>query len=102
MTAKEAKEKTFELWEYLVEHPEVIHNKDIPKKLKKYYVGFLNWCPLCTYNNEQKMACKECILVNCRGDSLFRRWRKAQTNEERQQAAQAIVDKVMSWEVEDD
>jgi hypothetical protein len=101
MTAKTAKRKTVKLWQYLTEHPEICEKQDLPKKVFAVVKECFNHCPLCAYNEMTYFGhmCSNCILKSCSEDSLYERWCRSETNEERQKAAQAIVDKVSEWEV---
>jgi hypothetical protein len=95
MTAKQAKEETLEVWRYLAEHPE-INNKDFLPVSFDWLDNYVSSCPLCEYN-----ICSCCILKSCGDDSLYDKWCFAETIEERQQAALAIVKRVEEWEVKE-
>jgi hypothetical protein len=101
MTAKEAKYKTLELWKYLMEHPEIKNKFHLPMEKKKEIENYTNWCPLCEYHSIAFTDCRKCVLKSCWNGSLFEKWVHANTDEERQQAAQAIVKKVSKWKVKE-
>jgi hypothetical protein len=106
MTAKEAKEKTLLVWRYLVSHPEISNKHELPGEFA-WLFEYLNWCPLCEYAKEiyrgGDKICGNCILASCSiGGTLWSKWSVALNEEKRRAAAQAIVDKIMSWEVEND
>ena len=96
MTKREAKALSLKVWQYFKEHPEVKHKEDLPKDLWDKVNHMLGYCPLCEYHG---MNCWKCILKHCHYGSPFVIWREANDNDTRQKAAQAIYDKIKSWEV---
>jgi hypothetical protein len=101
MTANEAKEKTLYFWKYLAEHPEIYVKQGLPEEMWNELRQYRNACPLCEYLTQdlEEYDCRNCILGSCSTTSLYCNWFSSYTIEKRQKAAQAIVDKVMSWEV---
>jgi hypothetical protein len=98
MTSHEAKELSLEVWRYLAEHPEIDEKGNLPVKLYKKIKEFLNECPLCDH---KKILCFkapgriECPLKGC---GIHKMWLYAENNEDRQAAAQKIVDAIEAWE----
>jgi hypothetical protein len=103
MTAKEAKERTLYFWKYLVEHPEIEGKEHLPEEMLKEIDKYFCCCPLCHYHkyNHIEQRCEKCVLTSCQYGSLYGRYTDAMTKEERRVAAQAIVDKVSEWEVQE-
>jgi hypothetical protein len=100
MTLKEAIELSFEVWHYLAAHPEITDNHDLPKKLFGKIKNMWGQCPLCEYDNLEKIYdCAKCQLVlrtevahGClENNHPYLLWLKAKTDEERIENATAIV-----------
>jgi len=102
MTKKEAKEITLEVWEYIVAHN--LHGKGaLPVHLYKKIDQCLFLCPLCEVFLNAKcegncpLSSSTCELHN--GCCMYEDFNMSK-GEERQKAAQAIVDAVKAWDVE--
>jgi hypothetical protein len=100
MTPEEAKAITLEVWEYLVEHPEVEFKLDLPKRLLKKIAGLELLCPLCELFVREDCICPCCPLGNCSRTSPYQMWANAPSKKARKINAQKIVDAVRAWEPE--
>jgi hypothetical protein len=100
ITAKQAKKETLIMWRYLAEHPCITDKEDLLDSFD-WLKNYRNMCPLCEYRACYGRTCKACVLYTCSdSDGCYCRWLFARTNEKRQQAALAIVERVEEWEVE--
>ena len=97
MTAHEAKALSLEVWQYLAEHPEIKYKRDLPKAIFSKIEKLENTCPLCELYYDDYSGCPECPLEDCTYFSLYGRWCYC-SKDERQSAAQAIVNKIKAWE----
>jgi len=98
MTPKEAKELSLEVWRYLAGHPEIEGKKELPKKLWGKIKNLQNECPLCEI---YVFRCGYCPLDRCcSGSKLYTYWYRATKQEQRQAAAQKIVNAIEAWEPE--
>ena len=95
MTGKEAKDLSLEVWQYLMEHPEIENKDQLPPKLFAKIESLESHCPLCEVFN----TCAVCPLQNCSRDSDYYLWCFAPAQECRAQAAANIVKKIEDWEV---
>jgi len=100
ITKKEAKELTLEVWRYLRDHPDA-DKSDLPQELYSKIAKFINRCPLCEIFYELLIGCdKKCPLFCCyRNGEVYDRWSSEIDEDERQQAAAEIVERVEAWEV---
>jgi len=97
ITAQEAKALAIEMLEYFVEHPECGRKNQLPDELYSKIKSMRKGCPLC---ERHFLNCISCCLGKCSTGSVFERWRRAITNEERKAAAQEALDKVRAWKVD--
>ena len=110
MTKQEAKELSFEVWQYLAKHP----NKDkihLPNLLWRRIMRFSGLCPLCELFKPSAIPPKECPgcpLKSCSDQSPYYLWSHADeyvTPDKdliaiRKEAAQVIVKAIEAWRPE--
>jgi hypothetical protein len=97
MTHREAKAITLEVWTFLRDNPEIDDKANLPKYLLDKIKYLRGLCPLC----EIFTSCSECPLRECMsGSKIYAQWKSAATDEERQEAAAEIVNRVLAWEPE--
>ena len=102
MTQREAKEISLEVWRYLAAHPEIDRKKNLPNEIISKIKHCYNNCPLCDlFYSDDGDNCPECPLRFCTDDiSLFGKWASGD-EEEREIAANKIVEKIEAWEPEE-
>jgi len=100
MTKQEAKELSLEVWRYLAKHPEIENKANLPEKIHLKIHRMEEKCPLCKLykNNNTYLICSKCPLGTCGERSLYHEWRFAESDNQRQKAAQKIVAAIEAWE----
>jgi hypothetical protein len=104
MTHKEAKELSLEVWRYHVEHPDIVCNSDLPEGLYSKIKFLYHKCPLCVLFADTIAGCPGCPFsgegwVCVSKGQPSSRWYKAETPEERREAAEEIVRRIETWVV---
>lgn len=107
MTDKEAKELSIEIWQYLYDHPDIYHKKDLPESIFNQIKDIVNFCPLCFVRMKLSrwvciacpisMANKSCFIAN----SYYRKWERANVNRKRKRKKYAgkILNIIKDWEI---
>jgi hypothetical protein len=99
ISKKEAKRLALEVWRYLAKHPGIPSKFCLPLNLRLKIVPFRNLCSLCSVFLGN---CHCCPLGGCAEDSTdYQKWFNSERRDTRKKAAQAIVDKIKAWEVEE-
>jgi len=114
MTEKLAKKLSIIMWTFLAEHPDSA-KEDHPQY--RMFNGMHARCPLCSYQIQQQtpqqrksrvLFCRGCPLDErpggCAGDA-YGKWREAQRlidTYKAQEAAEDILDQIVSWEILED
>jgi hypothetical protein len=104
MTKQEAKVLSLEVWEYLVNHPAIGCECDLPEELFMKINNLPGYCPLCKVFNVDMTCSEDCPLYDCinpASNNLYNLWRQANTSEERRKSAVGILLLIQAWEPEE-
>ena len=96
MTKRQAKDLSLEVWQYLMEHPEIDNKGQLPSKLYKKISRLRAHCPLCEVF---KQDCSGCPLGYCGIYSAFDSWTSSMTPEARRACATKIYLTIKEWKV---
>lgn len=97
-----------EVWTYFRDFPSVALKEELPIELFVKVESLISYCPLCDFffslakkEVKAKAKCDQCPLDFCQRGTPYNKWKHAQNDRERKEAAEGVLKQIEDWDIKE-